>query len=43
MEKYIESWNVVSRTYVARLQKEGAAMGVAAGQLPGGGQGREMF
>lgn len=26
MEKYIDGWNVVSKTYVARLQKEGAAM-----------------
>lgn len=42
MEKYIESWNTVSKTYVARLQKEGAALGAAGlgGGAPGG---REMF
>ena len=32
MEKYIEAWNTVSRTYVGRLQKEGA-------QVPMGGAG----
>ena len=26
MEKYIDGWNVVSRTYVSRLQKEGAML-----------------
>lgn len=31
MEKYIDGWNVVSKTYVSRLQKEGAAMQAAAG------------
>ena len=35
MEKYIDGWNVVSKTYVARLQKEGAA--IQAGQAGGMG------
>ena len=38
MEKYIEAWNVVSRTYVGRLQKEGAQLGGMVGQASG----REM-
>jgi len=41
MEKYIQSWDVVSRTYVARLQKEGAQLqGVMTGSQ---GVGKEMF
>ncbi len=35
MEKYIEAWNVVSRTYVGRLQKEGAQLGGMVGQAGG--------
>lgn len=35
MEKYIEAWNVVSRSYVGRLQREGAQMGAGAGQGTG--------
>ena len=31
MEKYIESWNVVSKTYVGRLQREGAQLGGIVG------------
>ncbi|KAF2836878.1 hypothetical protein M501DRAFT_959657 [Patellaria atrata CBS 101060] len=27
MEKYMSAWNTVSRSYVARLQKEGQAQG----------------
>lgn len=34
MEKYIDGWNVVSKTYVSRLQKEGAQL--AQGGLGGG-------
>ncbi|KAK5078649.1 protein translocase subunit [Lithohypha guttulata] len=38
MEKYIDGWNVVSRTYVARLQKEGAQLQQGGmGGLGGGG------
>jgi hypothetical protein len=46
MEKYIEAWNTTSRTYISRLQKEGAAqMGGAAGNPlgGGGGGGKELF
>lgn len=31
MEKYIDAWNVTSRTYTARLQRESAAMGGLGG------------
>ena len=54
MEKYIEAWNAVNKTYVGRLQREG--VGAQAGQsgeggvvgggeraLGGGSGGREMF
>lgn len=35
MEKYIEGWNVVSKTYVDRLQKEQATLGAGMGGLGG--------
>lgn len=35
MEKYIEGWNVVSKSYVSRLQREQAAQGGLGGN--GGG------
>lgn len=37
MEKYIEAWNVVSKSYVGRLQKEGASLGINTGGKPEGG------
>lgn len=37
MEKYIEGWNVVSKTYVDRLQKEQATLGAGMGGLGGAG------
>ena len=50
MEKYIEAWNVTSRTYINRLQREGAQLssGVAgASTLGAGGSGsnggKELF
>jgi mitochondrial import inner membrane translocase subunit TIM13 len=39
MEKFIDAWNVTSRTYTGRLQRESASFG---GGLTGGG-GKEMF
>jgi hypothetical protein len=45
MEKYIDAWNVTSRTFVGRLQKESSAMGINAfGPAAGGAAGgKEMF
>jgi mitochondrial import inner membrane translocase subunit TIM13 len=40
MEKYIEAWNVTSRTYVGRLQREGAQLG---GSIQQGGHGGGSF
>ncbi|KIX95751.1 uncharacterized protein Z520_08459 [Fonsecaea multimorphosa CBS 102226] len=44
MEKYIDAWNVTSRTYTARLQRESASFagGIAAGSGAAGG-GKELF
>lgn len=39
MEKYIEGWNVVSKTYVDRLQREQATLGAGLGGGMGGGLG----
>jgi hypothetical protein len=36
MEKYMQAWNVVSRSYISKLQKERESMGIAA---PSGGGG----
>lgn len=36
MEKYIEGWNVVSKTYVDRLQREQATLGAGLGGGMGG-------
>jgi hypothetical protein len=43
MEKYIEAWNTTRRTYIGRLQREGAAQigGAAGSPLSGGGGGAE--
>ena len=52
MEKYIESWNVVSRTYIGRLQREGVNAGMVGGMGGMGGEraiggqgleGKELF
>jgi len=43
MEKYIEAWNTTSRTYINRLQKEGAAQISGATGSPLGGGGKELF
>jgi hypothetical protein len=45
MEKYIEAWNTTSRTYIGRLQKEGAAQigGSAGNPLSGAAGGKELF
>jgi len=40
MEKYIEGWNAVSRTYIGRLQKEGVSMNGGGVSTP---QGKELF
>lgn len=39
MEKYIDGWNVVSKTYVDRLQKEQAMLGGGMQGLGGSGVG----
>ncbi|KIW16129.1 hypothetical protein PV08_06180 [Exophiala spinifera] len=39
MEKYFDAWNVVNRSYVTRVQKEGALMA----NTTGGGGGKELF
>ncbi|KAJ9607290.1 protein translocase subunit [Cladophialophora chaetospira] len=43
MEKYIDAWNVTSRTYTARLQKESAALGGLGGVGAQAGGGKELF
>src|SRR5271156_5258516 len=45
MEKYIDAWNVTSRTYIGRLQKEGASLGImgAGGQGGAPAEGKELF
>jgi hypothetical protein len=45
MEKYIEAWNTTSRTYIGRLQKEGAVQigGSASNPIAGGAGGKELF
>ena len=46
MEKYIEGWNAVSRTYISRLQREGVNMGVSStggGGMQGQEEGKELF
>jgi mitochondrial import inner membrane translocase subunit TIM13 len=40
MEKFIDAWNVASRTYTGRLQRESTSF---AGGLQSGGGGKEMF
>jgi len=43
MEKYIEGWNAVSRTYIGRLQREGVSMNAGANAAVGAPQGKELF
>jgi hypothetical protein len=46
MEKYIDGWNAVSRTYISRLQREGVNMGASStggDGMQGQGEGKEMF
>ncbi|KAJ9498859.1 protein translocase subunit [Exophiala xenobiotica] len=40
MEKYFDGWNVVHRSYVTRMQKEGASM---VGNATAGPAGKELF
>lgn len=40
MEKYIEGWNTVSKTYVSRLQREAPSLGMGG---PPGAAGKELF
>lgn len=42
MEKYIDAWNVTSRTYTARLQRESASLAGGIGGSGSGG-GKELF
>ncbi|KIW78516.1 hypothetical protein Z517_08354 [Fonsecaea pedrosoi CBS 271.37] len=42
MEKYIDAWNVTSRTYTARLQRESASLAGGIGGAGAGG-GKELF
>jgi hypothetical protein len=45
MEKYIEAWNTTSRTYISRLQKEGAVQisSSAGNPIAAGAGGKELF
>ncbi|ETI28153.1 hypothetical protein G647_00602 [Cladophialophora carrionii CBS 160.54] len=43
MEKYIDAWNVTSRTYTARLQKESAAFASVGGAAAQAAGGMELF
>ncbi|OAP59041.1 hypothetical protein AYL99_06339 [Fonsecaea erecta] len=43
MEKFIDAWNVTSRTYTARLQRESASFAGGIGGGSGAGGGKELF
>jgi hypothetical protein len=43
MEKYIEGWNAVSKTYIGRLQREGVSLNAGGAVAAAQGQGKELF